>query len=764
MGKTEQKNNKISLTIDGRKVTTDQGNTILQAARENGIYIPTMCYLTKVEPIASCRMCVVEVDGVEGMILSCQEKAVEGAVVRTNSEELERERRNIVKLYDVNHPLECGVCDKSGECELQNATLEMGVDRQTFAAREQYRPVQNWGFISYDPSLCIMCERCVRVCTEVVGDEALQIETGGYKSTIVNVKPTDECSECGECMSVCPVGALVSSDFKYTANSWELEKIPSSCSHCSAACQLYYEVKHAGISDTDKKIYRVTNESEFSSLCGAGRFAFDYANIVKEKESVAFRRAVEAIEKADTIAFSSRISNEEALLLQRFRERTGVRLVCDEAYGYSRFMEAYSSISGKTLYSGDTETLSESEVIIVFGSRIADDAPMIKYSIAKASKRKKARVIYCHPMEDDRIRNLVTQTIRYEAGSEEGVAALLADLLIDGSDLPAKVKQVLEDLDIGYLSAESNVSEEELETLKLSMWKKSRFTIVVGEDLYNHPRVENIARFLALIEKYAAFDLIAVPPGGNSLGVSLICDLDEKTDGYTVGYNTAGDFVLSALGDGDLDMPALNQQEGTFSTLDKRVVPFYPALEYGGYELLDLLRGHFPEMEHVVELTPQLPEENGFRQIELDEIPDDFGPNGENLRGYPLSEVKKSVKSTLERPEELDSFDGTVVYRCDTLNNFSAFTAKAFAEATKGDIVLRGSSQFAVAAKLSSGQRVKFKVGDIEYKRVFEIDESLKGTVALNPVYDRLPVSGEMARYRFERVSIVSLGKEGGAQ
>ncbi len=100
-----KRDRKIKVTIDGQEIETTFGKTILEVARENGIYIPTMCYLTKVEPIASCRMCVVEVDGVDGMILSCQEKAVDGAVITTNSTSLERERQNIMKLYDVNHPL-----------------------------------------------------------------------------------------------------------------------------------------------------------------------------------------------------------------------------------------------------------------------------------------------------------------------------------------------------------------------------------------------------------------------------------------------------------------------------------------------------------------------------------------------------------------------------------------------------------------------------------------------------------------------------------
>jgi NADH-quinone oxidoreductase subunit G len=311
----------VKITINGKECSGLSGDTILNIARANDIYIPTMCYLTKVEPIASCRMCVVDVEGVDGMILSCQERAIDGAVITTSTPEIEKQRRNIMKLYDVNHPLECGVCDKSGECELQNKTMEFGVDKQTFTAKDQHRPVQNWGFISYDPALCIMCEKCVRVCTEIVGDDVLAISAGGYSSTIINTKLDEDCSNCGECMSVCPVGALVSTDFKYSSNAWELDKIPASCSHCSSACQLSYEVKESSISNSERKIYRVTNNYEFSSLCGAGRFGFDFANSGVTKDEEAFNSAVEAFRKAQTIRFSANITNEEALILQDIREK-----------------------------------------------------------------------------------------------------------------------------------------------------------------------------------------------------------------------------------------------------------------------------------------------------------------------------------------------------------------------------------------------------------------------------------------------------------
>jgi len=758
MSEVKKMSETVTLTIDGKEVTTRRGNTILQAAREHGIYIPTMCYLSKVEPIGSCRMCVVEVEGVEGMILSCQEKAVEGAVVRTSGEDLFRERQNIMKLYDVNHPLECGVCDKSGECDLQNKTLEFAVDQQTFSARDQHRPVKNWGFISYDPSLCIMCEKCVRTCTEIIGDDALAIETGGYKSTIVNTRDLSDCAQCGECMAVCPVGALVSTDFKYSSNAWELEKIPGSCAHCSAGCQLDYNVKQTGIDNPEPMIYRVTNEFEFSTLCGAGRFGYDFENREASRDPQKLEAAAEAFRRAKTIRFASMISNEEALLLRRMAEKTGARLVCDEARGFQKFLRAYREASGRNLPTADLEWIRRSRVIVTLGTRLYDDAPMVKFAVSTASRREKAQVVYCHPMEDLRLQNQVTQFIKYEAGSEEGVAALLAATLVDETQAPEGLAKLLKGLDIGYLSAESNVSEEELDRLKLTLWKRRRFTLIVGEDLYNHPHVENIARYLAVIERYSEFKLFIVPPASNTLGVSLICDLADEAEGYTVGVNAPGDFTLSALGDGDLDLPAMNQQEGTLVNHEGRVVPTHPALPYGGWELADIARQLGLELEHVIDLTPQLPEEEGFQAVAFDDLPDYFDAIGTEHRGYLLDRRASDEEPKLpEEPEELESYDGTVLYRCNPGKQFSPFTAKT--HQLKEEAVLLGSAQFATAARLEDGDRVRFVQDGIAYERVFRIDTTMKGTVAVNPTFDKGLRSFAISSYRFSPVKIEKAGK-----
>ena len=745
------KNIPITITIDGKVCKSTFGKTILTIARENGIYIPTMCYLTKVKPIASCRMCIVDVEGVEGAILSCQERATDGAVITTQNASLHKERQNIMKLYNVNHPLECGVCDQSGECDLQNKTLEFGVSQQPFTTRDQHRPVENWGHVSYDSALCIMCEKCVRVSTEITGDEALELKFGGYSSTIINNKKEKNYASLGEAASVCPVGALVDSSFKYSANAWELEKIPTACTHCGAGCSMSYEVK-------GDSIYRVSNPYEFSSLCGAGRYGFDYANNGVTKDKKAFDEAVEAFKSAGSIIFAPQITNEEALILQKIKEKYNTKLISHEARAYQKFTQAYSHITGKSLPKGDLKSIANSKGVIILGTRINDDNPMVKYHINMASKWNRARVVYMHPIEDIEIKNIVTQFIKYEVGSEEGVTALLVDTLLKDIDIPVGVRAFLDDLDIGNLSAESNVGEEELEDLAHSLDKKSDFSLVVGSDLYSHPQSQNIARLLALLEREAHFNVVCVPPLGNGMGVSLICELDDEIEGSSVGYNAKADFTLSALGEGDLDMPSLVQQEGTVTTLEARVVTINAGVSYGGYELNDIANALGIVSDETIDYTDSLPIEGGFKSESFDDLPDYFDTKGEEHRGYLLSSIKSSVHTAFDEISEIDAFDGAVVYNYNPKEQFSAFTN--ICEPISQEPLLLGSLQFATATKLEDGETIIFEIDGIELQRVFKIDSSMKGTIALNPTYDMGLSTPLVSSYRFSRLKFTKMNNK----
>ncbi len=742
----------VTYFIDGIEVKAQKSETILQVARRYGIYIPTMCYLTKTKPIASCRLCVVEIEGSSGFVLSCQTPAVNGTKVITNSIELKRHRTNIMKLYNVNHPLECGVCDKSGYCDLQNKTLEFELSSQEFSAKEQKRDIKKYQFLNYDPNLCILCEKCVHTCNEIIGDDAITISYGGYKSAIVP-KNSDEldCTNCGECISVCPVGALVSSDFQYKSNAWELNKIPASCSHCSSLCAINYDVKTITQNGKSlKKIFRVTNEYEYNSICGAGRFGFDFENRAGYKEED-LKKVISEFQKADTIKFSSYITNEEALILQNLKKLYGYRLINSEAKRYQEFLNNYSKISGKSLYSASLDDIKESDFIIVVGSMIKSDNPVARYALTVASKQKRAEIIYMHPIDDELLKNVYTKHIKYEVGTEEGVVAMVANSFIGSVDSEA-IKKYLSGLDIGYISAESNVGEEEILDLVKRFKRKKKPTIIIGEDIISHKRANNIAKLVALLERYANFKTLIVPPKTNSLGVALICDLDNECGNYTIGYNSDGNFTLSSLGDGDFNIPALNQQEGTFVNINKRVVPTNVAISHNGYSLNDIANLLGLDKKYTIDYTKELPLAKGFKSEEFDNLKNRIDSLVDE-RGYELSSLTIELEDILEEIEDLPTFNGLVVYNSNPILQFNSFTNKT--KQLNAKPILEGSKQFAIGAKIGDGDKVELLIDGRLFKRVFKIDTKLKGMIGINPTFD-MSLSDDLvsSTYKYKQVKI----------
>ena len=746
----------VNFTIDGQTVEGQKGETILQVARKNDIYIPTMCYISKTTPCASCRMCSVEAEGLDGVVLSCNTPPTEGIAITTNSKLLENERVNIMKLYDVNHPLECGVCDKSGECDLQNKTLEFDVGQQNFAAKDVSRKVENWGLINYDPSLCILCEKCVHVCNEVIGDDAIDVKFGGYGSTIIpkNADKLD-CTYCGECIAVCPVGALISSDFQYTANAWELKKVPATCAHCSGGCSLEYEVKDEGIT-RDASIYRVKNNFEFTNLCGAGRFGFDFDNKAS-KDETDLKKAIEAIKSAKAIRFSSMITNEEAYILGELKEKFGMKLFNEDARLYASFMKAYSTVSGKKHHSGSLDAIKQADAAIIIGTRIATDNPAVRYALTTASRHNGAKIVYAHPIEDSLMKNTVTQFLKYEAASEEGVMALLANSILKDADLSDEERSFFNDLDLDDLCAGSNIAEEEFTFMMKSFVRAKNRVLIIGADMMAHSRATNIAKLAGMIEKYSEFSLVVVPAQVNTLGVSLLSslDVDEDMEDNVVGYNAKGNFVISSLEFANLSIPSLNQQEGTFVSIDNKVLPTNVALDFDGYTLRDIAEACGIKHENTIDCTSSLDIKSGFKKIDFDELENFLSSYGDDNRGYILDEVDCKMNGSLEKIEGLAEFNGTVIYHSNPVLQFNEYTN--IAKQLERDTSLRGSDQFAKIAKISDGEKVEINFGSHKITREFKLDEDLKGTIALNPTFD---IAVDSSLYRFEKSKIMRVTNE----
>lgn len=293
--------NMVNVTIDGIDISVAEGTTILEAAKQCDINIPTLCFLKEVNEIASCRVCEVEVEGHKHLFPSCKTKVQEGMVIHTNTEKVIRSREFMLKLILANHDVKCLTCAKSGECELQSLANEFGLNLENPYKKNipPFEVKDSNPFLIYNPELCIECQRCVSTCKKVVGNGVLK--TGKIGSRLMidtpfgeNWKDT-ECELCGNCASACPTGALITKN-KKTYQSKRTERVLTTCPHCATGCQMYLIVK-------DKKIVDVVpadGPSNKGLLCVKGKFgSFNFIHsperlkypLIKNKETGEFERA-----------------------------------------------------------------------------------------------------------------------------------------------------------------------------------------------------------------------------------------------------------------------------------------------------------------------------------------------------------------------------------------------------------------------------------------------------------------------------------------
>jgi len=268
------------VTINGRQFEVEQGQTILDVARANDIYIPTLCYLEKVSPIGSCGLCVVEVEGQSEPVQACSTYVEDGMVIITDSPSLFETRRKVLERILERHPLDCPVCDKAGECRLQDLVYEFGLegriaDHRVGIPRLQEPPVTySTPGIKYYPSRCVLCQRCVHVCMEHVGRGVLVVNEEGDKARIEPLY-ADNCISCGECLAVCPVGALTENVSPLKARPWQKKVVRTVCPYCGVGCVLELNVAR-------NKVVKVTVDDTIppnhGTLCVKGRFGFEFIN------------------------------------------------------------------------------------------------------------------------------------------------------------------------------------------------------------------------------------------------------------------------------------------------------------------------------------------------------------------------------------------------------------------------------------------------------------------------------------------------------
>jgi formate dehydrogenase alpha subunit len=437
---------KVSLTIDGRAVEVPPGVTIYWAARSAGIDIPHLCYGEDVHPVSSCRLCLVEVQGMKNLAASCSYPVAPGMVVHTATERVRKVRKLNLELILSDHNVECITCDKSGDCLLEKYAYEMGVSESRFAgpgrARNQFPIKEENPFLVRDYNKCILCGRCVLACGELQQDSAIDYAGRGFGARISTPfdRPLQDttCEFCGRCISVCPVGAITEKARRRQGREWELTRTRTICPYCGCGCTLELHTK-------DNRLVKVTTTRDSTgrgNLCVKGKFGAYYVNhgerlkhpLIRENGKLREASWQEALGLAasrlreikerhgpDAIGglSSAKCTNEENYLFQKLmRAAIGTNNVdhCARLCHASTVAGLARAFGSGAMTNSITE-LRFADCILVTGSNTTEAHPIIGLEIKAAVKKNGAALIVADPREIDLV-GFATLWLRHRSGTD----------------------------------------------------------------------------------------------------------------------------------------------------------------------------------------------------------------------------------------------------------------------------------------------------------------------------------------------------------
>ena len=412
-------NEKVTFTVDGKQLEGKQGQLLIEACEDSGIHIPRFCWHKRLDPVGMCRMCLVEIDTPRGKALvpSCTTQVSEELIVETESDTVKKAQEGVLEFLLINHPLDCPICDKAGECPLQDQTMAYGPGESRFIEEKRHfeKPIPVSDIVLLDRERCILCARCTRFSDEISGDPLIEFIQRGNK-TQVNTFPDEPFKSyfSGNTVQICPVGALTATSYRFKARPWDLKKVSSTCNCCSLGCSVELNV-------SQNKMLRILGEdNEFTNqgwLSDKGRYNFEYLHSEnrllnihsRENEDYQTITISDAIEKIKNkikdldnpeIKFivGANSTNEEYFVINKFanslnrneflsKDKSNVYFADDHIHnGY--FSEEYTNAT--------FEDLDNSDAIVVWAEDIKDNLPVLFLRIKKAVKNGVKLVVFGH--------------------------------------------------------------------------------------------------------------------------------------------------------------------------------------------------------------------------------------------------------------------------------------------------------------------------------------------------------------------------------
>lgn len=532
-----------NLTIDGKKISVPSGTSIMEAARENGINISGFCYHPRLDSFGACRICMVHVTERGRTVdkFACAQPVSEGMEVQTKSEKIDKYVKSITEYLLVHHPLDCPICDKAGECELQDVTFKFRLSKGRIQTVRKNKPsVKDNPVLEFNHNRCILCGRCTRVCNEVQGIAAIDFQKRGFNTEIGTHfgKPL-RCEFCGQCLSLCPVGAIQDRVFNFRGRPWELKTVQTTCTYCAVGCSLLLNTK-------DGSVARVTSDDDIGinngNLCSKGKFGFQFIHnkdrvlepLVKKNgklEPTTWENALEIISKkfteikqlhgADSIAGigSEKCTNEDNYLFQKFfRAVLGTNNIDNIANIRAPYLNRIllESVDNGVCSNG-LEGVEDADMVFLMGIDIIEELPVAGNIIRKAIRKNDASLIIANVRNVD-FKSVAQKDyrIRYKYGAETAFINGLIKVMIDehllnidnigrNVDNFSELKGFLDDSSIEEFLNAAGVSRDQLLQIAKYFNDSNKRHIFAGKGLLNNPECEESLRSLinlAYVTKY----------------------------------------------------------------------------------------------------------------------------------------------------------------------------------------------------------------------------------------------------------------------
>ena len=451
-------NEPVKVTINGQEFEVEKGARLIDVCREQGFAIPSFCYYADLALQASCRMCLVRIEKMPKLQTSCTITCTDGMVVTTESEEIEKAQRGMVEFLLANHPLDCPVCDRGGECELQEMVFDWGGLEERFTERKNYAPEKFLSpIVANDAQRCILCKRCTRVCDEWMGEDAIEAGGRGAHTVIGTYGGWLNCSQCGNCIEVCPTGTLLDATYRHQARPWELSRTTTTCTFCSDGCQMSLGSRAGEVMRSVARD-RYVNGINGEFLCIKGRFAHPFINHEERLRTPLIRykkggrlipttwdeaikyvagklRGVKEEFGPQTVGIvgSPRLTNEANYALLKFaREVIGTdNYTATEAFTLEPFFE---NLSAPLATHRD---IRHAKTILLIGGEPEELQPLTGRQVRQAVRNGGAKLVIVNSVPI-RLKEQATQFLHVRPGSED--AAVLA--LANASDNDAAARKL----------------------------------------------------------------------------------------------------------------------------------------------------------------------------------------------------------------------------------------------------------------------------------------------------------------------------------